>query len=80
MASILRAEKSTSEEPEREVASRLSHQSKTPSYIRTGGGEGEWATWEINRGEGYGQRLATRPGGQVAESRPEQVGKESQGY
>jgi hypothetical protein len=50
IASIFRAEKSASEELAWVGGCRLSHQSKTPSYVRTGK-EGEWATWEINREE-----------------------------
>jgi hypothetical protein len=38
IASISRVEKSASEEPAWAGGCRLSHQSKTPSYIRTGGG------------------------------------------
>jgi hypothetical protein len=52
ITSILRVEKSASKEPACEVASRLSHQSKTPSLYKNREREGEWATWEINRGEG----------------------------
>jgi hypothetical protein len=48
---------------------RLSHQSKTPSYIRTGR-EGEWATWEINKEE---RGRVCGDGEQLAESGPELV-------
>jgi hypothetical protein len=50
IASIFRAEISASEEPAWAGGCRLSHQSKTRSYIRIGREE-EWATWEINRRE-----------------------------
>jgi hypothetical protein len=50
IASIYTVEKSTCEEPASAGGCRLNHQSKTPSYIRTGR-EGEWTTWEINREE-----------------------------
>jgi hypothetical protein len=50
IASIFRVEKFASEEPAWAGGCRLSHHSKTPSYIRTGR-EGEWTTWEINREE-----------------------------
>jgi hypothetical protein len=47
--------------------SRLSHQWKTPSCIRTGR-EGEWVTWKINREEGG---RVYRDGRAGAESGPE---------
>jgi hypothetical protein len=50
IASILRIEKSASEEPASAGGCRLSHQSKTPSYIRTGG-EGRVGIWKIDREE-----------------------------
>jgi hypothetical protein len=54
------------------VARRLSHQSKTPSYIRREGGR---ATWEINREERgrVCRDQVARPGEQVADSGPEQA-------
>jgi hypothetical protein len=45
--SIFKVEKGVSEEPAWADGCRLSCQSKTTSYIRTGK-EGEWATWEIS--------------------------------
>jgi hypothetical protein len=56
IASMFRVEKSTREEPAWAGGSRLIHQLKTPSYIRTyggweGGREEKWAAWEINRKE-----------------------------
>jgi hypothetical protein len=50
IASIFRVEKSTRQEPAWAGGCRLSHQSKTFSYIGTGR-EGEWATWGISREE-----------------------------
>jgi hypothetical protein len=50
IASIFRVEKSASGEPVRAGGCRLSHQSETTSYIRTGR-EREYATWEYNREE-----------------------------
>jgi hypothetical protein len=47
---ILRVEETASGEPASAGGCRLSHQSETTSYIRTGR-EGEYATWEINRKE-----------------------------
>jgi hypothetical protein len=44
IAFIFRVEKSASKEPARAGGCRLSHQLKTPSYIRAGR-EGLWATW-----------------------------------
>jgi hypothetical protein len=49
---------------------RLSYQSKSPSYRRSGR-EGEWATWEITREEREG---SVKMGEDVAESRPENEG------
>jgi hypothetical protein len=46
IASNFKVEKSASEEPAGADGCRLSHQSKIPSYIRTGR-KREWATWEI---------------------------------
>jgi hypothetical protein len=50
IASIFRVEKSASGEPAWAGGCRLSHQSETTSYIRTGR-EGEYATWEYSRVE-----------------------------
>jgi hypothetical protein len=50
ISSIFRVEKSASGEPAWAGGYKLSHQSETTSYIRTGR-EGEYATWEYNRME-----------------------------
>jgi hypothetical protein len=50
IASIFRVDKSAIEEPAWAGGCRLSHQSKTPSYIRKRM-EGGWAAWDINRKE-----------------------------
>jgi hypothetical protein len=67
IASIFRVEKSASENPASAGGCRLSHQSETPSYIRTGS-EGGWTTWEINR-EDRGRVCGDGPAG----SRPDPV-------
>jgi hypothetical protein len=76
IASIFRVEKSRVRNQHEQVASRLSHQSKTPSYTyKNSGREWEGSTWEINREERSWvcRDQVGSPGEQVAESRPEQV-------
>jgi hypothetical protein len=71
IASIFRVEKSASEEPAWAGGCRLSHQSKTPRYIRIGR-EGQEAAWKSIERRGVG---SVEMGERVAES-----GIVSEGY